>query len=116
MSLTEERKLVSVTINLFSKTLDVLWTDRVLKNGLVISETPHRGAYPVGDDGEPDPSVVSDLGKTMTDVLGEALASSQEALVIAHNSLSERNSVVQAYTDEVARLQGLIKVLQEGSS
>lgn len=109
MSLSEQRKLVSVTINLSAKTIDVLWMDQVMKNGLVISETPHRGAYPINDDGEPDDSVVSDLGKTMGDILGEALASSQASLITANSIVANRNEVISQQAEQLTSLNQVLK-------
>jgi hypothetical protein len=45
MALTEDRILVSFEINVAANSIGVLWKDRILRDGVVISEFNHRGAY-----------------------------------------------------------------------
>ena len=45
MALTEQKILSSVTHNVTANTVDVKWLNQILRDGEVISETPHRCAY-----------------------------------------------------------------------
>jgi hypothetical protein len=45
MALSEQRILKSVDIQVNIKTINVLWSDQILRDGEVISETNHRKAY-----------------------------------------------------------------------
>lgn len=42
---TEQRILQSVTHQVVANALEIEWRDQVLRDGVVISDTPHRRAY-----------------------------------------------------------------------
>lgn len=45
MALTEQRVLKQITVLPEPKTVNVQWSDQVLRDGTVITETLHRKAY-----------------------------------------------------------------------
>lgn len=72
MSLTQDKILVSVELILDSNAINVLWSKRVLDDGVVISAENHRGAYPLLANGDVDIDMQSDLGKSLADIFGDA--------------------------------------------
>lgn len=85
---SEDRVLVTVEINVQTQTVNIAWANRVLRDGEVISSIPHRGAYPVDDDGE----IVApgtDIGLKLTELLGEAGAYAQSQLAGALQRIDE---------------------------
>lgn len=45
MALTEQRILRAVTVRPDADTIEVEWRDEILRDGEVITSTPHRKAY-----------------------------------------------------------------------
>lgn len=45
MALTESTILKSVTVRQDVSTIEVCWVNQILRDGEVVSETPHRKAY-----------------------------------------------------------------------
>lgn len=112
MSLSEDKKLISVHIQLESKTVDVLWANRILREGVPVSVENVRGAYPLDDNGEPDESVITLMGKSLADVIGDGFAASQKNLVEIQNQLSAKQVELQQYADEVNGLNDLLSSVQ----
>lgn len=112
MSLSENKTLTSVEINFTAQTIGVLWMEEVLKNGQVISSNPHRGAYPLGENGEPDESVLTLMGKSLADVIGDGFAASQKNLVEIQNQLSAKQVELQQYADDLNGLNDLLSSVQ----
>jgi hypothetical protein len=110
MALTEDRVLVSVNIHISEgfKSIDIEWANRVLRDGEVISDIPHRGAYPVNADGEPDDEVVTAMGFTLAQLLGESLAGAQRSLVEQENINATLLAQNQALVAELTRLKNPI--------
>lgn len=113
MTLSEDKILSKIDINLEIGTIEVLWKNRILRDGVVIDEKNHRGAYPLNEDREPDDYVVTDMGKTLNEILGESLAGSQRDLAIAmaqNAQLLEQNQVligkIQDQQAEINQLRG----------
>lgn len=88
MAFTEDKILVTVEINVQSNTVNIAWANRVLKDGEVISSIPHRGAYPLDDDGE----IIApgtDIGFKLVELLGCAGAQAQANLHVALEKIKE---------------------------
>ena len=47
MALTKEKVLVSVKIGVESSTISVKWVNRIIEDGSVLSEIPHRCCYSI---------------------------------------------------------------------
>ncbi len=71
MSLYEKRVLHSMEYNFDSSTVNVAWKDLILKDGFIVSETVHRGAFPVDSDGQILSDVAGLNGRTIAQIVGE---------------------------------------------
>lgn len=128
MSLTEDRILVSIEFNLIANTINILWRDRILKDGEEISGNNHRGAYPVNEQGEVDEDVKTLLGASLQDILGEAAVGAQrrvdelqaknETLNLALIAVVEERDMInsnrQMLVNHVDQLQEYIRSLEVG--
>lgn len=71
MSLSERRVLHSVRI-IGGQFAEFEWNDQILRDGEVIQESKHNGAYPINEDGSFDSNAESLKGMTIGDFIGEA--------------------------------------------
>lgn len=110
MSLTERKYLDSIEILITAKAINVKWIEEVLKNGVVISSNPHRGAYPLNEDGEPDESVQALIGSTLRDILGEAGEQAQRNIDSLTYTIADRNTIIQTLHDTINQLQHQLAV------
>jgi len=110
MAFSERKYLDTIEFCLTQKTINVKWIEEVLKNGVVISSNPHRGAYPLNEDGEPDDEVQTLLGSTLKDILGEAGSEAQKRVDDLTTQLQQRDSTIQQYANSVNDLNHQITV------
>ena|SRR5437868_6441966 len=103
MALTEDRVLESIQYSFPSRTVSVAWKDRILRDGVVVSEEIHRGAYPVKDDGTIDTDVTDLQGKTLKDVLGAELDSILEQNAASLSNWEAQLRVLQDVNTELSQ-------------
>lgn len=101
MAFEERKYLDTVEFCLTQKTINVKWIEEVLKNGVVISSNPHRGAYPLNEDGEPDDEVQTLIGSTLKDILGQAGDDAQKRVDDLTTQLRERDLTIQEYANTI---------------
>ena len=51
MALSEQKVLYSVTHNVVTNSFEVKWLNEILRDGEVISSTPHRASYSIDQKG-----------------------------------------------------------------
>jgi hypothetical protein len=112
MALTEDIILSSVTIHLSQKTIDVAWQERILRDGVMISSSPKNGCYPLNENGEPDESVISELGVSIADLLGQAGADAQLAVHTLSNQIQEKNALIVGMQNTISDLENQLIQLQ----
>lgn len=113
MAFTERKYLNSIEILLTAKAINVQWIEEVLKNGVVISSNPHRGAYPLNEDGEPDDEVQTLIGSTLKDILGDAGSEAQKRVDDLISQLAQRDLTIQQYADQVNDLNHQVSLALE---
>lgn len=87
MSLQERRTLKEICLLVDRSSINVLWADEILKDGIVLHSTDHRGAYPLDESGHVDPSVASLLGGTLTQIIGSMADGLQQNLTVAQQQI-----------------------------
>jgi hypothetical protein len=113
MALTEEKLLVSIEFNLNERTINVLWRERILRDGIEINGTNHRGAYPVDANGEVDPYVTTLLGDNLPNILGAACAEAQRRMDGLLQLVSQQASSIEV---QAAELQHKTQLLAQASA
>ncbi len=113
MSLTEDRILSSIELNLEAYTVDVLWKIRILRDGEVIDEKRHRGAYPVNAQGEVDDTVRTLLGASLQDILGVSAANAMQKSVAQETLIATLVPRLQAADELIAQMNATIVALQQ---
>jgi len=112
MSLTRDKILVSVTVQIQANTVDIAWASRILEDGVVIHSTPERGAYPLDENGEPI-GLSTPLGATLSQLLTSAGASAQSQLAEISADLQAALALIEQKDSAIAEHQALIAELQE---
>lgn len=106
MALTEDKVLVSFEINIQSNTVNVLWYDRILRDGEVISQTPHRGAYELVE-GEFPQHIQDQMSITMETLCGQATVSAINQTAELRTQINLLNSEIELKDEELAELNSL---------
>ena len=98
---TERRYLNSIKIQLRHQTLEIEWLDEVVRdNGEVLSVSPHLGAFPLNDNGEPDEEIVTLMGLSIKDILGKAFADAQKNIQLLKHAIDVRDAQLQTLFNE----------------
>lgn len=108
MALLERRTLKEICLLVDRSSINVLWADEIVKDGTVIHSTDHRGAYPLDETGQVDPSIASLLGGTLTQIIGNVADGLQQSLTVAQQRISAlengMSTAVQEREDIAAQL------------
>lgn len=104
MALAQDRILISIEFDLVAFTINVLWRDRILVDGVEFSGNNHRGAYPVNEQGEVDDYVKTLLGASLQDIIGEACANVQRNFNELLASFTDLQGVVETISSEKENL------------
>jgi hypothetical protein len=102
MALEERRTLKEVAILVDRSAINVLWADEIVKDGMVLMSTDHRGAYPLNESGEVDPTVAGLLGGTLEQIIGNVASGLQLNLVSLE---AEHSAVLQERENLLVQLQ-----------
>lgn len=97
MSLIERRVLKEVCLLVDRRAVNVLWADEIVRDGVVLHSSEHRGAYPTDDNGEVDHNVAGLLGGTMEQIIGGVA----EGLQVSLASLQSDHAAVLQQCDEL---------------
>lgn len=107
MALTEDQILVSFEVNVSSSTVSILWNDRILRDGEVISSTPHRGVYELLEGDLPE-HIRDHLGASMAQFADEAILAFSQSNAALLQRVNELETLVTARADETNNLQSLL--------
>lgn len=99
MAITEVKELESIEYLVSRSAINVLWKNKILRDGVVIHEENERRAMPLNEHGELSPEDEALLGAPLSDILGAAGGS----------AIVERDACEQQKT----ALQGQIESLQQ---
>lgn len=115
--LTEDRVLESIEFFPRRQAVNALWKDRIIKDGVVIHEADHRGAFQVGE--------ALTLSEAATAALGESLYTLMDTAVTSAvrnerdnmlNDISQREGEIEALADENGVLRAQVEALQSSLS
>jgi len=108
MALTEDKILVSVEVNVQSNSVAISWANRIMRDGEVVQSIPHRGSWPLGDDGEPVGVKTTEIGAKLSQILSEAGAMAVQQLADERLITQSLVGQLDSAMSEIRRLEDII--------
>lgn len=110
MAIEEVKDLESIEYFPGRKAINILWKNKIIRDGEVIHEENHRGSLPVDDNGNLRADDEKILGKKLKDVLGQA---GKDALLIALKKEMEVSKIRGEFESEKISKAEMIGALQD---
>lgn len=102
MALSERKVLTSVEILVDRKAVNVAWEHQVLRDAEIIISTPHRGAFPLDDNGEVDETIKGQMGTSISQLLGKAGSDAQKKVTKVQDDNAELQQKLDNATQSLA--------------
>lgn len=102
--LTESRELESIEYFPSRKAVNILWKDKVFRDGELLHEGDHRAALPVDDNGDLSLADEAKLGVKLRELLGDAGKDAAQKLAKFKSEKESLESEVGLLKIENARL------------